>query len=296
MTGGFLPRPRARTTAARTKALAAVLATVAALSGAGPLAAQWIEPPGKGWVQASLYHHDTRDEFGLDGERRGIRNDGHAIATSLFTTVAVGIVKGVDAWVQIPFHRIEYSDISPVRVRSGIGDVRGFLRVSPTALLGSDFPLAVRGGAKLSVGDFPLDAEIIPLGEGQTDWELMAEVGHSFWPRSVYVMGWVGYRWREANVERRIDFGDEAFFFAAVGGSLGRANYKLSLEGWDGAAPVLEGIKLENASREMLQITPSLGTTAGPGQVDVGARIPLAGRNLTAGPAWTVGYFLRFGN
>lgn len=271
------------------------LATGLVVGSDAPLAAQWVEAPGRGWVQFSFYHHDTTDEFGLERERREIRNGGHAISTSLFATAAMGVVKGVDAWLQVPFHRIDYSDNGGDRVRSGIGDVRAFLRVSPTVLLGSDFPLAIRGGVKLSVGDFPLDAEIIPLGEGQTDWELMAEVGHSFWPRSVYMMGWAGFRWREANVERRVDFGDEAFFFVAVGGKAGRVDYKLSLEGWDGGAWVQEGIRIENASREMLQVTPTLGTAAGPGQVELGTRIPLAGRNLAAGPAWTVGYFLRFG-
>lgn len=262
---------------------------------ADPLTGQWVEQPGQGWVQLSAYHHDTTQEFGLERERREIRSGGHAISTSLFATTAVGVVRGVDVWLQVPFHRIDYSDTAGDRVRSGIGDVRTFLRFSPTLLLGSDFPLAIRGGVKLSVGDFPLDAEIIPLGEGQTDWELMAEVGHSFWPRSVYVMGWVGYRWREANLERRIDFGDEAFFFAAVGGTTRRVAWKFSVEGWDGGAWIAEGIRLENASREMVQITPTVGTAAGPGQVELGARIPLAGRNLTAGPAFTVGYFLRFG-
>lgn len=262
-----------------------------------PAHAQWVEAPGKGWVQFSFYHHDTRDEFDFDGDRRDIRNGGHAVTSSLFSTAAVGIVKGVDAWVQVPFHVIEFTDNGGPRDKSGIGDIRIFGRLSPTVLLGSNFPFAIRGGVKLSVGDFPLDAEIIPLGEGQKDWELMAEVGHSFWPRSLYVMGWVGYRWREANLERRVDWGDEAFFYAAFGGTAaGVINYKFSIEGWDGAAPLIEGIELENASREMLQITPSIGYGVGPGVVELGSRVPLAGQNLLAGPAIVAGYFFRFGS
>ncbi len=259
------------------------------------VAGQWVEPPGSGWVQLAVYHQDTRDEFGLDRERREIRNQGHAVATSLFATAAVGVLRGVDAWLQVPIHRIRFTDIVGERTSSGVGDVRAFLRVSPTAVFGSAVPIAIRGGVKLPVGDFPLDAEIIPLGEGQTDWELMLELGHSFWPRSVYVMGWIGYRWREANEERLRDWGDEVFFYAAAGGTVRSLTYKVALEGWNGAAPLLEGIRLENASREMLQVLPSVGVGAGPGQVELGARIPLAGRNLTAGPAWVLGYFVRFG-
>ena len=270
-------------------------AAVALAVGAAPTAAQWVEPPGQGWVQVSVYHHDSRDEFGLNGEKRPIRLEGHAVATSVFATAAVGLVSGVDAWLQVPVHRISYTDVLPRRVRSGVGDVRVFVRASPTQILGSGFPFAIRGGAKFSVGDFPLDAEIIPLGEGQTDLELMAEVGHSFWPRSEYLMGWVGYRWRLANEERRIDFGDEAFFYVAGGGMVRALNWKLALEGWDGRAWVQEGIVLENARRDMLQVLPTIGFTWGPGQVEVGARVPLTGRNLVAGPAWILGYFFRFG-
>lgn len=259
-------------------------------------AGQWVEAPGAGWIQASLYHHDTREEFGIDRARMPIRNGGHAVATSLYVTGAFGVVPGLDVWAQVPVHRIEYDDFAGARDRSGPGDGRFFLRAAPLRWLGSSFPLAVRGGVKLPIGDFPLDAEIIALGEGQRDWELIGEVGHSFYPRPLYLMAWLGYRWREADTELRRDFGDETFFLAALGGSAGRAQWKLTVEGWDGAAPLIEGIRLENASREMLQVTPAAGWQVGDGALEVGVRVPLAGRNLPAGPAITVGYFLRLGS
>ena len=261
-----------------------------------PLPGQWVEPPGQGWVQLALYHHDTGDEYDFSGSRKDIRNGGHAVATSLFLTAAVGVAPGVDVWVQAPYHRIDYSDFGGDRLRSGVGDVRTYVRVAPLRALGSAMPLAVRAGVKLPVGDFPLDAEIIPLGEGQRDWEVMLEVGHSLYPRPMYVMGWIGYRWREENFERRQDFGDEAFFLAALGGNRGSLGYKLTVEGWDGRAPVLEGIRLENASRRMLHVTPAVSYAAGPGAIELGARVPLGGQNLPAGPAAVLGYFFRVGS
>jgi len=257
--------------------------------------AQWVEAPGQGWLQVSLYHHNTAEEFGFDRQQRSIRNGGHAIASSVYVTAAAGLFPGVDAWLQLPAHRIEYNDFAADRVRSGVGDLRIFVRTQPLSFLGSAFPFAVRAGVKLPTGEFPLDAEIIPLGEGQRDWEVIAEMGHSFYPRALYAMAWAGYRWREADTERVRDFGDEAFFLAAVGGTWRRATVKLTAEGWDSHAPLLEGIRLENASREMLQITPSLGTQVGPGMIEAGLRVPLSGRNLPAGPAFTVRYFLGFG-
>ena len=66
------------------------------------------------------------------------------------------------------------------RSEKGIGDANVWLRVAPVKYLGIDFPCALRGGVKLPIGSAPIDAEIIPLSEGQTDWEMLEEVGHSF--------------------------------------------------------------------------------------------------------------------
>lgn len=259
------------------------------------LVGQWIEAPGQGWTQISVYHHDTRDEFGLERHRIPIRNNGHAVATSVFLTAAVGVARGVDVWLQAPFHRIEYTDFGDSRRSSGVGDVRGYVRIAPLSWLGSDFPVAVRGGVKFPVGDFQLDAEIIPLGEGQRDWELILEAGHSFYPRSLYAMAWLGYRWREFAAKQNRDFGDEPFFLAAVGGAAGSFGYKVTVEGWNGRTPLIEGIRIPSANREMLHVTPTLSHALGRGAVEAGVRVPLAGRNLTAGPALTAGYFFRFG-
>jgi len=277
------------------RAVAFVAVVVCAAALPASTSGQWIEAPGRGWAQVSVYYHDTRDEFSLTREQIDIRNGGHAVSTSVFLTAAMGLGSGVDAWVQAPYHRIEYSDFGGDRTRSGVGDVRLFLRAAPLSWLGSSFPFAVRGGVKLPVGDFALDAEIIPLGEAQRDWEIIGEIGHSFYPRSMYAMAWVGYRWREFAGQLNRDFGDEPFFLAAFGGNLGAVGYKLTAEGWAGRAPLIEGVRLESASREMLHLTPTLSVPIGGGTIEGGVRLPLAGRNLTAGPAVTVGYFFRFG-
>ena len=139
-----------------------------------------------------------------------------------------------------------------------------------------------------------MDAEIIPLGEGQRDWEAMLELGASFHPLPLYVMGWIGYRWREANEEIDWKPGDERFAFAAAGGQVRFLSWKLAVEGWSGRAPRIQGITVVSARREVLQFLPSIGTQVGPGTLELGARVPAAGRNLPAGPAFFVGYFTRW--
>lgn len=305
MTGAALApngwaRPRrASLRASRTRspfllAAAALSAGPLALALPGRAAAQWIEDPGSGWVDVRLYYHDTREEYGPQGARQDLFARGHAITRSVYVTAAVGIFRGIDAWLQVPVHDFTFADAGGVRGRTGFGDPRLYLRVGPSLFGLSTFPVAIRGGVKIPAVEFPVDAEIIPLTEGQTDWELYLEAGHSFYPAPVYAMGWIGYRWREAKgVER--DPGDERTAYVAVGGDVGpRVIWKLAAEGLWGRTPLIERIAVENARRRILQIFPSVGVRLGPGAVDIGARIPLSGRNLPSGPALVLGYFFKW--
>lgn len=264
--------------------------------------AQWIEEPGRGWAQVTIYHHDSRKRFDPTGSVEPLFNaGGRSITTSFFLTAVVGIVRGVDVWVQAPYNRLEFNDVVDERLSVGIGDPKLHLRLGP-ALFGvrAPFPVALRGGVKLPLGEFTRDAEIIPLSEGQTDWELMLELGHSFYPAPVYAMAWAGYRWRTYNDEIDRKPGDERFAFAAVGGRLRSFEWKLAVEGLSGLAPrrrLASGqeLILELDRRELFQLLPSIGRRVGPGAFEIGGRFPVAGRNLPAGPAVFVGYFMRFG-
>ena len=274
---------------------------LAGLVGPLPGRAQWIEAPGRGWLEVAVYHHDTRERFDPSGSLEPLFNaDARAITTSLFLTAVVGVVRGADVWVQLPYNRLEFNDIAADRQSIGIGDPRIHLRIG-RELFGvrAPVPVAVRGGVKLPLGEFTQDAEIIPLSEGQTDWEVMLELGHSFYPAPLYVMGWAGYRWRTFNDEINRKPGDERFAYAAVGGSLRSFEWKLAVEGLSGLAPRRReaGVEfvLEQDKRELFQILPSVGHRLGPGTLGIGGRFPVAGRNLPAGPAVFVGYFVRWG-
>lgn len=275
---------------------AVLLCALTSLLGVQEAYGQWIEAPGSGWVQADLYHQDTRRLFGSEGDTQPIFADGHAVTTSLYVTAAAGLVVGLDAWAQLPFHRLVFEDAAARRERAGIGDPRFFLRAGPSLVgVQSPVPVALRVGVKLPGGDFPVDAEVIPLGEGQRDWELLLEIGHAFGRRPLYAGGWVGYRWRETNEETARDPGDERFAYAAIGGRLVRDfTWKLAVEGWASQTPEIQGIPVSSARREMLQVLPRLGWTVGPGVLEVGGRLPLLGRNLPAGPSFSAGYFFSF--
>ncbi|MEM9665535.1 MAG: hypothetical protein AAF970_11405 [Bacteroidota bacterium] len=265
------------------------------LLAAGSVEAQWIEAPGRGWVQVSLFHQDTRTRFDERAERRDFFADGHAVTSALYVTGAVGLVRGLDAWVQVPLQRLQFDDVAGERERLGLGDPRIYLRAGPALLGLRPVPIAIRVGVKLPGGDFPVDANVIPLGEGQRDVEVLLEVGHADPRGRWYVAGWSGYRWRFENAEAARTPGHEVVGFVNAGASLrGPWHARILAEGWRGRAPLIQGLRIPSARQALLQVTPTLGWDTPWGTLDAGVRVPVAGRNLPAGATLTVGFFRRW--
>lgn len=287
---------------------AGVVLALTALLFSPSASAQWVEAPGTGWVQLQVSHQQTEDGFNEDGESVPLvqtpGDDGESIITTVRFTGALGLVQGLDAWVDVPFHRQEFNSSNPVTedlLDTGFGDPRVYLRVGPS-LFGIDaLPLAValRGGAKFTSGNFNVSAETISLSEGQRDWELLLELGKSLHPWPVYVQGWAGYRWRERNDEIARDPGDEWLFYAAAGGTLNRFQWKLAVDGLLGqnSSRRAAGGRLEFPPRELVQVVPRVGWQVGPGSLQAHVRVPVHGQStranqLPASPTITVGYFL----
>lgn len=253
--------------------------------------AQWVNDTGKGWVDVTVFYQDTKETYQFDGVRREIFADGRARTLSTFVTAAIGLRTGLDGWIQVPVHRLRFDDAADERVSTGLGDQRFFLRVDPTLFGGPSLPLALRGGLKLDGGDFDVDAEIIPLGEGQRDWEILVEIGRSLAPRPFWLAGWVGHRWREENSEADRHPGNEWFAYAVGGGALGPVVWQVGAEMIRGGPWTIQGIRLPSARREVVQVSPSIGLPLWGGELRVGARRTLSGRNLPAGSAIFVSLF-----
>ncbi len=256
---------------------------------------QWVEDPGRGWSALAVYHHDTQERFGTEGDSEALSAEGHAVTTSSFLTSALGLTRGVDLWAQVSFHRLRYDDAAGERSSTGLGDARLWVRAAPLKWLDSALPFAVRAGVKIPVGDFEdVGADEVPLGDGQRDWEVMAELGQSFWPFALYASGWVGYRWREDNAESEREFGNELFYYAQIGGQTGRVGYKLAVDGYNGAAASAEGAPSQGFERDLVQLVPSLLYDVGAGQVQAGVRFAMGGRNVTSGTSLVFQYFSKW--
>lgn len=246
-------------------------------------------PPGAGWIQVSAYRQVSEDFFNSVAERQAFPANGFVRTHSVYLTGAVGLARGVDLWAQVPVHDVRSGGAGDVRERFGVGDVRTSVRVSPAVagVMGSS--IALRAGVKLPGGEFPVDATIVPLSEGQRDWEVSVEAGRGF-SGSLYALGWVGRRWREANGGLSRKPGDEWFAHGAAGGAWRGVRAELAVELLLGGAPEFFGIALTSGQRRMVQLQPTVGYGVGPGSLDVTALVPLRGRNLPAGPGVSVGY------
>lgn len=252
-------------------------------------------PPGAGWLQVSVLRWVSDDFFGSDGEIRPLLADAVVTTHSVYLTGSVGLVVGVEAYVQLPVHDLLFEDQTGRRTRAGVGDIRGALRLSPAGF-GVPVPVVVRAGVKLPGSDFPVDATVIPLTEGQRDWEVSVEHGRNLIepsplaPPTLYGVVWLGYRWREAHEESARKPGDELFGNLALGGLLDPFDWELGLQMVLGRSPVQQGVRLDGARRQLWQITPTVAYPIGPGRASVSAQLPVAGRNLPAGPSLSLGY------
>ena len=250
-------------------------------------AGAWVLPRGRTSIQVALLHQDTTERYFLDGERIPYFFDGHNRTSALYVDGRHGITDRLEGVLQVPFFLLRFDDLSDDRRSSGLGDVRAglrynFVKNSPVATLD------VR--IKFPTGTFINDAEVVPVGEGQWDLDLAAEVGQSFWPRPFYVNGRVGYRFRGPNDESGIDFGDEVFWLVEGGYTINdRIGLKMVARGLHGKEGTSFGISIQTLKREAVYLEPGLMIQASPSWfVELAVPFTVSGLNWPAGPVFTL--------
>ena len=251
--------------------------------------------PGGGWAQISLYRQRSVSAFNQNGDRQDFLAQSEFLTRSVFLTASVGVVEGLDVWAQMPIHNLDVAGDGGNSASSGVGDLRLAARIS-SEILGFESPVGLRFSGKFPASTFPVDATILPLTEGQRDFDIALESGRAFDFLPIYRVGWVGYRWRGQNGKTNYVPGDEGFGHLAVGGSVDALAWEIGADGLWGGAPVVSGLPLaDEQARRFFQIVPTVGYGVGPGTVEVSVQIPLAGRNLPTGVGVGVGYRTTWG-
>ncbi len=274
----------------------AASALVAAAVLCSPLAAQWPAGQGNYWTKLSIFHQSTTEQFRASGEKRPFLNsNAEARSSALFFDALVGVTDRLDLWLQVPYFDLNFDDDADERHSSGVGDLRLSARYNLFGLRDGSVQISGRFTTKIPIVDFPIDAEVIPVGEGQWDYEGWLEVGASFWPIPAYGVLWLGRRWRAMNDETTRDPGDEFAFLAELGGTfVGSLGGKVVLDVIFGSNGSIQGVRVSSDEREIMYLQPTVNYQITPSLlIEAAARVPLRGQNFPAGPQFMIALFHR---
>jgi hypothetical protein len=269
-----------------------------AIAGAGA----WTLPQGELWSKVSYFRQATDEwyianaefvdgERSQPGDRRPYRFDGEYDSQAVFLEAFFGVTDRLDLGVQVPFFDQEFADATRDEPPSdsGFSDIRLFAKFN---LLQKPLVLTAKAGVKLATGEFLNEDGLIPVGEGQRDYEFVTQMGRSFWPLPLYVNLDAGYRIRTRNDEIERDPGDEWFFNGEVGYNLTpRLLVATKLEALR-SDPAIEFGILKNRSqiKRITYLAPTLAYQISPhAAAEIAIRYSLNGRNFPAGHQFVVG-------
>ena len=278
----------------------ALLAPVAVQAGA------WTTPQGKLWVKASWFRQTTHEWYigsaqpvllpdntlgeRPAGSRQPYRFEGMYESSAVFLEGYYGLTDAVDVGLQVPWFDQSFDDDTRVDPpsESGFSDLRVYAR---WRLFARPFLLTLKTGVKIPTGEFKNVDGLIPVGEGQWDYDFVVQAGRSFWPLPAYANVDIGYRVRTENEEILRDPGDEWLVNAEVGyNPLPSVLLALKLEGLYGKAGSSFGFRDESLTKRITYLAPSVSyRLGGDTAFEAALRISVGGRNFPAGHQLTIG-------
>ncbi len=264
-------------------------------------AGAWTLPRGQIWSKITFFQQNTNEwyisspeftecESHNAGDRRPYRFNGEYDSKAFFIEGFYGVTDRLDVGVQVPFFDQVFDDDTRIEPPSdaGFSDMRVFAKFN---IMQNPALFTIKLGAKIPTGDFKNEDGLIPVGEGQWDFDFVAQLGRSFWPLPLYGNVDVGYRVRRENEEILRDPGDEWLINAELGGNLTQqALLMLKMEMLRGKAGTVFGFKNSSEIKRITYLAPTLLYDVGRGTaVEAGLRFSLNGRNFPAGHQVTLG-------
>ena len=190
----------------------------------------------------------------------------------------------------MPYFDQQFSDAtrSEPPSDSGISDMRLFAKAR---LVQKPVVFTLKGGVKMPTGEFRNEDGLIPVGEGQWDFDLVGQVGRSFWPLPLYANAEVGYRVRTKNDEIDRDPGDEWFVNAEVGYQVAERILLMGKYEMLRSDPSIDfGFENRSQVKRITYLSPVLliGLSGETG-LELGLRYTINGQNFPAGMQMTAG-------
>jgi hypothetical protein len=278
---------------ARSLLVGAVLAWALLGWSAPARAGAWVYPKGVTWFKLAFVYQSTGERYFLDGERIPYFFEGHNETAAAFLDFRHGLGAGFDVLLQLPIYSVRFDDLADERKSTGIADVRAGARWN---FLADPVVATVGAVVKFPTGEFVNDAEVVPVGEGQYDFEVGIEVGRSLWPRPGYLSGELRYRFRTENKKNGIDPGDEIFWSFEGGYEvLPKLMVKGLIRGLYGFDATSFGLAIASLRREVIYLEPGVIYALSPTQtIEFSVPVTVRGRNWPAGPVLNVGFSQTF--
>ena len=274
-------------------------------------AGAWTVPGSRLWAKVSHFRQ-TADEWYIStpepylaerpdgsreflthpaGTRRPYRFSGEYESRAVFIEGFYGVTDWLNIGVQIPYFDQALHDDTRDEAPSdaGFSDIRVSTK---WRLLQKPVILTTKLVAKMPTGEFRVQDGLIPVGEGQWDYDFVLQVGRSLWPLPAYANVDVGYRVRRENEDINRDPGDEWLFNAEVGYSpTAKLLLALKLEGLRGKPGTNSfGFRDSGLKNQITYLAPTVAYRVhGDTSVEGAVRYTLAGLNFPAGYQVTVG-------
>ncbi len=272
----------------------------------------WLPPRGEAIVRVKLLAHETDRAFcptefsesspGLcgDGDRVRYPLEGRARDRGVLCEAEVGVAERASLDARLTYYDLRFDDLLTLRRSRGLGDLTLGGRV---ALLRGRARAAPFAAVKIPLADESIAPGILAIGDQQIDVETGLHAGGAF--GSAFAAARAGYRFRARNDATGRQPGDEAFFALDLGARAGRVLLRCGFDRLAGEETTVDSVaaagSLAGATRRVepgksvTRVSPGvLVAVSASAEIEIGALIPLAGRNYPASATFVVGISRRF--
>lgn len=270
-------------------------------------AGAWTLGQGQIWSKVTVMSQSTDEHYDGDGNAVEIPADAQYESQQVYFDIRYGVTDQIDLGLQIPYlsnnfvDKDESNDVATpppaLETESGLGDIRGFAKIN--LVNSADLVGTLKLGFKAPMGDYREVPEALSITGGQWDFDVVAQLGRSFWPAPLYASVDLGYRWRgeyqdsDPNPDRSYTPGAEFVLNAEAGYSpmdklLVALKYE-SIAGDEYDALSNPG-QPETLSQSVSYLAPTVLVTLHPNlSLEAQARMTVSGNRYFAGPAYAVG-------